>query len=61
VRQLIHLWIAEGFIIETGNGGMIEEDVAEEYLEELIRRNLIQVECRRTDGGVKTCRIHDLL
>lgn len=60
-RQLIHLWIAEGFITETGNGGMIEEDVAEEYLEELIRRNLIQVERRRTDGGVKTCRIHDLL
>ncbi|XP_045802767.1 putative late blight resistance protein homolog R1A-10 [Trifolium pratense] len=61
VRQLIQLWIAEGFITETGNERMTEEDVAEEYLEELIRRNLIQAESRRTDGGVKTCRIHDLL
>lgn len=60
-RQLIQLWIAEGFITEIGNGRMTEEDVAEEYLEELIRRNLIQVDSRRTDGGVKTCMIHDLL
>nr|XP_015868398.2 toMV susceptible protein tm-2-like [Ziziphus jujuba var. spinosa] len=37
------------------------EDVAEEYLMELIHRNLIQVASRRTDGGVKTCRIHDLI
>ncbi|OIW01380.1 hypothetical protein TanjilG_12920 [Lupinus angustifolius] len=59
VRQLIQLWIAEGFIPEDDI--MSQEDVAEEYLEELIRRNLIRVESRRTDGGVKTCRIHDLL
>ncbi|KAK7255005.1 hypothetical protein RIF29_28404 [Crotalaria pallida] len=58
-RQLIQLWVAEGFI--PTDDKMAPEDVAEEYLEELVRRNLIQVECRRTDGGVKTCRIHDLL
>ena len=59
VNQLIRLWISEGFIRQTGNRNM--EDVAEDYLEELIDRSLIQVGTKRLDGGVKTCRIHDLL
>ncbi|XP_050262775.1 late blight resistance protein R1-A-like [Quercus robur] len=59
VRQLIRLWIAEGFIQQIGNRNI--EDVAEDYLEELIDRSLIQVATKRLDGGVKTCRIHDLL
>ncbi|KAK4562860.1 hypothetical protein RGQ29_005367 [Quercus rubra] len=59
VMQLIRLWIAEGFIQQTGSRNM--EDVAEDYLEELIDQNLIQIATKRLDGGVKTCRIHDLL
>ncbi|XP_030941906.1 late blight resistance protein R1-A-like [Quercus lobata] len=59
VRQLIRLWIAEGFIRQIGNRNI--EDVAEDYLEELIDWSLIQVATKRLDGGVKTCRIHDLL
>ncbi|XP_062164492.1 disease resistance protein RPP13-like [Alnus glutinosa] len=60
VRQLINLWIAEGFIQHTHN--MDPEDVAEGYLEQLIDRSLIQLASRRTDRrSVKTCRIHDLL
>ncbi|KAB1202000.1 Disease resistance protein RPP13 [Morella rubra] len=59
VRQLFQLWMAEGFIQQTGNRDL--EDVAEDYLEDLIDRSLIQVASRRTDGGAKTCRIHDLL
>jgi len=59
VRQMINLWVAEGFIQHTGH--KFSEDVAEIYLEELIDRCLIQVARRRTDGGVKTCRIHALL
>lgn len=58
VRQLIQFWIAEGFIRQKGSTKM--EDVGEQYLEELIRLNLIQVTARRTDGRVKTCSIHDL-
>jgi hypothetical protein len=57
VRQLINLWVAEGFIQPTFN----PEGVAEKYLEQLIDRNLIQVASKRTDGGVKTCRVHALL
>jgi hypothetical protein len=59
VRGLIQLWTAEGFIQHTGRRNI--EDVAEDYLEELIDRNLIQVATRRTIDGAKTCRIHDLL
>ncbi|XP_030942857.1 putative late blight resistance protein homolog R1B-12 [Quercus lobata] len=59
VRQLIRLWIAEGFIPQIRDRNV--EDVAEDYLEELIDRSLIQVATKRLDGGVKTCRIHDLL
>ncbi|XP_015892646.3 disease resistance protein RPP13 [Ziziphus jujuba] len=58
-RQLIELWSAEGFI--KANGGRDVVKVAEDCLEELIDRSLIEVVSKRTDGGVKTCRIHYLL
>jgi hypothetical protein len=59
VRLLINLWVAEHFIPYSRN--IDPEDVAEDYLEELIDRSLVQVVSRRTDGGAKTCRIHDLV
>ncbi|KAF2307786.1 hypothetical protein GH714_031717 [Hevea brasiliensis] len=37
------------------------EDVAEDFLEELIDRCMVQVVEWRYDGRIKTCRIHDLL
>nr|AHB79188.1 CC-NBS-LRR disease resistance protein [Cicer arietinum] len=61
VRQLLQLWVAEGFIQETGSGSRDLEDVAEDYLYELIDRSLIQVAGVSDSGGVETCRIHDLL
>ncbi|OVA05103.1 Disease resistance protein [Macleaya cordata] len=57
--KLIQYWIAEGFIQKRGEQTL--EDVAEDYLEELIHRSMIQVARRKYDGNVKTCRIHDLL
>ena len=39
----------------------VEEDVAEDYLEELIHRSMIQVVRRKWDGRIKSCRMHDLL
>lgn len=59
VMTLIKLWVAEGFIQQRGQLTM--EEVAEDCLEELIQRSLIQVVKRRHDGGPKTCRIHDLI
>ncbi|MCL7047528.1 hypothetical protein MKW94_024727 [Papaver nudicaule] len=57
--KLFQYWIAEGFVQRRGQQTL--EDVAEEYLEELTSRSLIQVDRLRCDGRVKTCRIHDLL
>ncbi|AES95654.2 putative P-loop containing nucleoside triphosphate hydrolase, leucine-rich repeat domain, L [Medicago truncatula] len=57
--RLIRLWIAEGFI--EAKSGKTMEDVAEDYLKELINRNLLQVAETTSDGRVKTLRIHDLL
>ncbi|XP_054825392.1 disease resistance protein RPM1-like [Prosopis cineraria] len=57
--RLIRLWIAEGFI-EAKEGRTLEE-VAEDYLKELLNRNLIQVAKTTSDGRVKTIRIHALL
>ncbi|CAL5428028.1 unnamed protein product [Camellia sinensis] len=59
VRKLTQLWIAEGFIRKIEERSL--EDVAEEYLMDLIGRNLILVSKRRSDGGIKACSIHDLL
>ncbi|XP_027166204.1 putative late blight resistance protein homolog R1B-12 [Coffea eugenioides] len=58
-KSLMRLWIAEGFveIIE----GKRSEDTAEEYLMDLIGRNLVMVGKNRSIGGVKTCYIHDLI
>ncbi|XP_027164616.1 putative late blight resistance protein homolog R1B-17 [Coffea eugenioides] len=58
-KSLMRLWIAEGFveIIE----GKRSEDTAEEYLMDLIGRNLVMVSKSRSIGGVKTCYFHDLI
>ncbi|XP_043721548.1 probable disease resistance protein RF9 [Telopea speciosissima] len=56
---LIWLWVAEGFIQPRGHLTM--EDVAEDYLEELIQRSMIQATVRSYDGRVTYCRIHDLV
>ncbi|KAI3836560.1 hypothetical protein MKW92_043250 [Papaver armeniacum] len=57
--KLYQYWIAEGFVQKRDQ--QTPEDVAEDYLVELISRSLIQIDRFRCDGRVKTCRIHDLL
>ncbi|OMO76022.1 NB-ARC domain-containing protein [Corchorus olitorius] len=63
-KELIRLWIAEGFISPPPpeSGELLMEDEAEQCLQELINRCLLQVSNKdRTGSGVRTCRIHDLL
>ncbi|KAH0678481.1 hypothetical protein KY284_019566 [Solanum tuberosum] len=55
--SIIHLWMAEGFI-PRGEERM--EDVAEGFLNELIRRSLVQV-ANTFWERVTQCRVHDLL
>ncbi|OVA18811.1 Disease resistance protein [Macleaya cordata] len=57
--RLFQCWIAEGFVQSRGEETV--EDVAEDYMGELIHRSMIQVGRWRYDGRVRTCRIHDLL
>ncbi|XP_006423588.2 probable disease resistance protein At1g58602 [Citrus clementina] len=53
----VRLWVAEDFIPEEKED---TENVAEEYLKELIDRSMIQITERYLDK-VKTCRSHDLI
>ena len=57
--KLIRLWVAEGFIQRRGKE--IVEDVAEDHLQELVHRSMIQVADKSFDGRVMSCRMHDLL
>ncbi|XP_074334686.1 disease resistance protein RPP13-like [Apium graveolens] len=60
--ELKRLWIAEEFISEAEEGeGVIMEDLAEDCLNELINRNLLQVNDLRWNGQVQGCRVHDLV
>ncbi|XP_027060906.2 putative late blight resistance protein homolog R1B-16 [Coffea arabica] len=58
-EKLIWLWGAEGFTQKTQFKSA--EDVANDFLMDLIHRSLIIVSKQRSIGGVKACRIHDLL
>ncbi|KAI3459023.1 hypothetical protein Pfo_015686 [Paulownia fortunei] len=58
-RTLIRLWMAEDFI--KGQTGKQPEDIGEEYLQELIERNLIQASELDFDGRPRTCRVHNLV
>ncbi|KAK3001347.1 hypothetical protein RJ639_020726 [Escallonia herrerae] len=57
--RLIRLWIAEGFV-QVREGKTLEE-VAENYLNNLINRSLVQGARTTRDGRLRTCRVHDLL
>ncbi|KAF8403454.1 hypothetical protein HHK36_011558 [Tetracentron sinense] len=63
VGRLIRLWIAEGFIPQPrqGAGGETMEDVAEQYLVELIHRCMVQIGERGSTREIKTCHVHDLM
>ncbi|XP_049381431.1 putative disease resistance protein At1g50180 [Solanum stenotomum] len=59
VRQLMLIWIAHGLIHQNGEQKL--EDIVEDYLDDLIGKNMLQVIQVRADDRVKSCRLHDLL
>ncbi|KAL0341529.1 UNVERIFIED_CONTAM: Disease resistance protein RPM1 [Sesamum calycinum] len=59
VSELIKLWICEGFL-KPIRGKSLEE-VAKEYLKDLIDRNLILIRDWTRSGRIKACGIHDIL
>ncbi|XP_072973469.1 disease resistance protein RPM1-like isoform X2 [Typha angustifolia] len=58
-KRLIRLWVAEGLVASKSTKTL--EEVAEEYLNELIDRCLLQVVERNDFGRVKSCQMHDLV
>ena len=58
-RRLVRLWIAEGFVIEKS--GKTLEEVGEEYLNELIERNLIKANELDFDGLPTSVGVHSLM
>ncbi|KAL0292859.1 UNVERIFIED_CONTAM: ToMV susceptible protein tm-2 [Sesamum angustifolium] len=59
VNGLIDAWVAEKLI--KADGSRKPQSIAEASIDELISRNLIHVSRRRSDGRVRSLRIHDLL
>ncbi|KAL2337277.1 hypothetical protein Fmac_011723 [Flemingia macrophylla] len=58
-NKLTRQWIAEGLVKSDGRETL--EQVADEYLTELIYRSLVQVSTVGFAGNVKSCKVHDLL
>ncbi|KAL1551665.1 putative late blight resistance protein R1B-16 isoform X1 [Salvia divinorum] len=59
ISRLIPVLVAEGFLKPINGKGL--EVVAEEYVEELVDRNLLIVEKRNYCGKLKSFKLHDLL
>ncbi|KAL7153216.1 hypothetical protein ABFS83_04G151500 [Erythranthe nasuta] len=59
VTQLIRLWVAEGFLRPSPM--KIVEQVADEYLGQLIDRNLLSVRKSTSNNLTKACGMHDTL
>ncbi|KAM4099767.1 hypothetical protein ACJW30_05G016000 [Castanea mollissima] len=62
-RRLVALWVAEGLVQQKDDKQEPLESVAiaKKFLQELIRRNLVQVGERKQNGKVKTCIFPDTL
>ncbi|XP_078149589.1 disease resistance protein RPP13-like isoform X3 [Carex rostrata] len=58
-KRLIKMWAAEGFIPLEGRPTI--EIMAEDCLEELSKRSMIQVSSRSMNGMIKYFQVHDLL
>ncbi|CAL8173080.1 unnamed protein product [Prunus armeniaca] len=58
-ERLVRLWLAEGFVEQVD--GLTPEEVAENYLIELIRRSMLKVEDRTDMGKALTYKMHDIL
>ncbi|KAH0637505.1 hypothetical protein KY289_037420 [Solanum tuberosum] len=59
--DLTNMWIAEKLIVVNSGNRLEAESLAEDNLNDLVSRNLIQVVKRTYDGRISSCRIHDLL
>lgn len=60
-KNIVHIWVAQGLVAQEVVGEEeTMEDVATNYLNQLISRNMVQVKSRKYDV-VEECQTHDLL
>ncbi|XP_042013672.1 putative late blight resistance protein homolog R1A-10 isoform X2 [Salvia splendens] len=57
VSKLVKIWAAEGFLNETECKSV--EETGEEYVQDLVRRNLVSVCSRKSNGRIKSIEIED--
>lgn len=60
VNKLCYLWAAEGIITSSCDGPTVQES-GEEYLEELIRRNMVIAEKDSLSWRWESCQMHDMM
>lgn len=58
-KRLTRRWIAEGFASEKQ--GLTEEEVAETYFNQLVRRKIIRPMQHSSNGKVRTFQVHDMV
>ncbi|XP_078165368.1 putative disease resistance protein At1g59780 [Carex rostrata] len=59
-RSLINIWIAEGFISTESKEDTVEE-TAYKYLEQLVKRSLVDVSKRSLTGTIKYCGVNPVI
>ncbi|KAA8535806.1 hypothetical protein F0562_030874 [Nyssa sinensis] len=57
VRRLLRLWLAEGFVKRSPKKIQDEEDAVQEYFEDLVNRNMIEISKLRSDGSERRCHL----
>ncbi|XP_010058347.2 probable disease resistance RPP8-like protein 2 [Eucalyptus grandis] len=62
-KEVLYMWIAEGFVSLNANNrarGISVEDVAKQYVMELVNRGMVQVRFS-LNGKIKSFHLHDLM
>lgn len=61
VNELIRMWVAQSMVSRQSRNQANMEDVGRGYLNELVERSMVQIDERLSTGGIKTCRLHDMM
>ncbi|XP_073125241.1 putative late blight resistance protein homolog R1A-10 [Henckelia pumila] len=61
VKKLIKLWVADDFLEPSSSESKSLEELAEEYIKDLVERSLVLVARKRSNGRIRCCKIHDVL